>query len=169
MESLSWSAIRESQQQSAFQQFLKDYPGGTHSAEAQKRIADLEPRVQPPKPQAQASNPQREQELVLQLLDTYRAAYASKDLNGLTAIWVSMPRQSLEHLQNTFKLFKGIQVTLTSCSAPIITGDKAAVSCRQHLEFLVNDRETRPDDATIFFSLQKVNGKWLISSTTSTR
>jgi hypothetical protein len=167
MESLSWSAIRDSQQQSAIQQFLKDYPGGIHSAEAQKRIADLEPRVQAPKTETQVENPQRERDSVNQTLDTYRAAYSSRNLDEFGAIWVSLPRR--DQWQNTFKLSKRIQVTLASCSVPIITGDKATVSCRQRVEIVLNDGSISHDDKTIPFSLQKVDGKWLISSVSSAR
>jgi TolA-binding protein len=139
---------------SDFQQFLKSYPDSPHATEARQRIAALQAKLE----QQQQQNNQQDQKQILAALETYRIAYQAKDLNTLSEVWLTVPRSDL---QKTFKLADRIEVTLTP-STPAINGDGATVSSGQRIVIMVHGKAVSQNYATILFSLEKIQGHWLI-------
>ena len=171
MEDLAWTNVQSSSQQSDFLQFLKDYPDGRHAREAKDRSVAIEVKAQQAQLQAQQAHEQaqqlaqqqaqqRDREQVLQTMEDYQSAYRHKDLNGLVAVFPSLPRSKL---QIVFKDADKILVTL-SPSNPTITGDSATVVCRQKVEIVVHGKTVSTDDATISFSLKRTASRWVIES-----
>jgi len=150
----AWNSINNSAQMSDFQQFLKSYPDSPHATEARQRIAALQAKLE----QQQQQNNQQDQKQILAALETYRIAYQAKDLNTLSEVWLTVPRSDL---QKTFKLADRIEVTLTP-STPAINGDGATVSSGQRIVIMVHGKAVSQNYATILFSLEKIQGHWLI-------
>ena len=153
MESLSWNSIRDSAQPADLQQFLRDYPDSPHASEAKQRIATLQAKSQ------QQQSAQQDEKQILAALETYAAAYHAKDLNGLSNVWLTAPRTDL---QKTFKVADRIDVTLNP-STPSISGDAATVSCEQRIVIVIH-HQSFPNNATVVFSLSKLQGRWVIQS-----
>ncbi|MGC2300452.1 MAG: PEGA domain-containing protein, partial [Acidobacteriaceae bacterium] len=157
---VAWNSISSSAQISDFQQFLKNYPESSHAAEARQRIAALQAKLeqQQQQQQQQQQKNQQDEKQILAALESYRTAYQSKDLNALSEIWLTVPRSDL---QRTFKLADRIEVTLTP-SAPVITGDSATITSEQRIVIVVHGKAVSQNSATILFSLEKIQGHWLI-------
>ena len=151
----AWNSISNSAQISDFQQFLKNYPESSHATEARQRIAALQAKLEQ---QQQQQNTQQDEKQILAALETYRTAYQSKDLNTLSEIWLTVPRADL---QRTFKVADRIEVTLTP-SAPVINGDSATITSGQRIVIVVHGKAVSQNSATILFSLEKIQGHWLI-------
>ena len=172
MDEMTWSSVHDSTQLADLQRYLNDYPDGHHSAEARERINSLQKAqesakaqeaekaqaLQQTQQQAQKQAQQRDHDLVLQTLDAYRQAYEAKDLNALSAVWITAPRQNLEKV---FKLADKIRVGLTPESVTI-SGDTATISCHQRLEVTATSKNV--NERLVVFSLKKQQGKWVIES-----
>jgi len=152
----AWNSIGNSAQIADFQQFLRNYPDSPHAAEARQRIAALQAKLE----QQQQQKNQQDQKQILAALETYRAAYQAKDLNTLSEVWLTVPRSDL---QKTFKVADRIEVTLTP-STPAVNGDIATVTSGQRIVILVHGKAVSQNSATILFSLEKIQGQWLIRS-----
>jgi tetratricopeptide (TPR) repeat protein len=150
----AWTSISNSTQISDFQQFLKNYPDSPHATEARQRIAALQAKLE----QQQQQNTQQDEKQILAALEAYRTAYQAKDLNTLSEIWLTVPRSDL---QKTFKLADRIEVSLTP-STPVINGDSATITSGQRIVIEVHGRAVSQNNATILFSLEKIQGHWLI-------
>ena len=151
----AWTSISNSAQVSDFQQFLKNYPDSAHAAEARQRITALQAKLDQ---QQQQQKIQQDEKQILAALETYRTSYQAKDLNTLSEIWLTVPRSDL---QKTFKVADRIEVSLTP-STPAINGDSATVSCGQRIVIMVHGKAVSENSATILFSLEKIQGHWLI-------
>ena len=150
----AWTSISNSTQASDFQQFLKNYPDSPHATEARQRIAALQAKLE----QQQQQNAQQDEKQILAALETYRTAYQAKDLNALSEIWLTVPRSDL---QKTFKVADRIEVSLTP-GTPVINGDSATITCGQRIVIEVHGKPVSQNSATILFSLEKLQGHWLI-------
>jgi len=150
----AWTTISNSPQISDFQQFLKNYPDSPHATEARQRIAALQAKLE----QQQQQNAQQDEKQILAALETYRTAYQAKDLNTLSEVWLTVPRPDL---QKTFKLADRIEVSLTP-STPVINGDSATITSGQRIVIVVHGKAVSQNNATILFSLEKIQGHWLI-------
>ena len=172
MDDMTWNSVHDSSQLSDLQHYLNDYSDGHHSAEARERIGSLQKAqesakaqeaekaqaLQQTQQQAQKQAQQRDHDLVLQTLDAYRHAYEAKDVNALSAVWITAPRQNLEKV---FKLADKIRVGLTPESVTI-SGDTATISCHQRLEVTATSKNV--NERLVVFSLKKQQGKWVIES-----
>jgi serine/threonine-protein kinase len=154
----AWNNISNSAQIADFQQFLKSYPESSHAAEARQRIAALQAKLEQ---QQQQQKTQQDEKQILAALETYRTAYQTKDLNTLSEIWLTVPRSDL---QKTFKLADRIEVSLTP-STPVINGDSATVTAGQRIVIVVHGKAVSQNYATILFSLENIQGHWLIETT----
>ncbi len=172
MDEMTWNSVHDSAQLADLQHYLNDYPDGHHSEEARERISNLQKAqesakaqeaekaqaLQQTQQQAQKQAQQRDHDLVLQTLDAYRQAYEAKDVNALSAVWITAPRQNLEKV---FKLADKIRVGLTPESVTI-SGDTATISCHQRLEVTATSKNV--NERLVVFSLKKQQGKWVIES-----
>jgi hypothetical protein len=64
-------------------------------------------------------------------------------------------------LQKTFKVADRIEVSLTP-GTPVINGDSATITCGQRIVIEVHGKPVSQNSATILFSLEKLQGHWLI-------
>ena len=151
IENLAWESIRNSQNPGDFQRFVKEHPESMHVSEANGTIASLNAKANAPRQDDRAQ--------VMQVLDTYKAAFEAKDLNKLAAVWPGVPRNQL---QTTFQHAKAIRMSI-SPEAPNINGDSASVVCKQSVQILSQGQET-PIKTTVLFNLKKTQGKWAIDS-----
>jgi serine/threonine protein kinase len=151
IENLAWESIRNSQNPSDFQRFVKEHPESVHVSEANGTIASLNAKANAPQQDDRAQ--------VMQVLDAYKVAFEAKDLNKLAAVWPGVPRNQL---QTTFQHAKAIRVSI-SPEAPKINGDSASVVCKQSVQILSQGQET-PIKTTVLFNLKKTQGKWAIDS-----
>ena len=123
--------------------------------EQMPKIAALQAKLEQ---QQQQQNTQQDEKQILAALESYRTAYQAKDLNTLSEIWLTVPRADL---QRTFKEADRIEVTLTP-SAPVINGDSATITSGQRIVIVVHGKAVSQNSATILFSLEKIQGHWLI-------
>ncbi|HKR27809.1 MAG TPA: protein kinase [Acidobacteriaceae bacterium] len=153
MESISWNSVRDSAQAAELQQFLRNYPDSSHAPEISQRIAALQAKSQ------QQQTLQQDTKQILAAVETYRTAYQARDLKGLSNIWLTVPRSDLE---KTFKVADRIEVTVTP-SAPSVNGDTASVTAVQRIVIVIH-HQPFPNNATVLFSLSKLQGRWVIRS-----
>jgi serine/threonine-protein kinase len=148
----AWNGISSSTQVSDFQQFLKNYPDSPHASDARQRIAALQAKLE------QQQSAQQDEKQIFAALETYRTAYQGKDLNALSEIWLTVPRSDL---QKTFRLADRVQVSLTPAT-PVINGDSATISSGQRIVIVIHGKAVSQNDGTVLFSLEKIQGHWLI-------
>jgi serine/threonine-protein kinase len=155
IEDIEWNQIKTSQQPTDFQSFLDAHANGAHASEARTRIVELKA--------AADEVDRRKRELqdrqdIKQTLESYRSAYETKNLNRLIAIWPNIP---VAQFKKTFGAADKITVTLDE-NEPVISGDTATVNCGQTLEFVAGGKKTSLPTASRRFTLQKVQGRWII-------
>ena len=142
---IQWDKISGSSQVADFENFVKDYPGTKHFAEANDRINT--PKNHP------------DRDLILKVLDSYQSALNGKSpKKALEPIWPNPPKWLVDLISKA----DNIHVNLDK-GEPIIDGESAKVPCTQTMQFRASGKSqsfTQPR----LFRLGKDKGRWIILS-----
>ena len=99
---------------------------------------------------------------MLEALRNYAAAYNNRDAAAVRAIFPNVP--NFKEIQNSFKIFRSIQVSLVPEDAKI-SGETATVRCQRSTSFTDERGKKLPTQQdTITFGLRNVGGRWQIQS-----
>lgn len=137
-------------------------PAGTSRDDA--RPAEAPTASLPTKSGSTSAGAADHQPAVLAVLDAFAAAYNRRDLDGIAALWPSMPGEWRTSLTNSFRTFSSVDWTYTS-RAIEVSGDSAqariAVAVRSS-----GSRGTFNSSRNYLVDLRRQGGRWTIASMT---
>ncbi len=171
----AWQAV-DTSKKAALQDFLSRFGSGAHAPEARRVIAEIEKREADAiaaalrakelkdKEKAQPDRGSDDREAINRTLTAYQDAYNQMDLEKLSKVWPSMPKQTSSALKATFRSAKSMSVGLRMNAAPIINGDTATVVCERSLRQIMQDGKLLPSNGRVTIVLTRRSGSWFISS-----
>jgi hypothetical protein len=104
-----------------------------------------------------------ERQAISDLLSRYKSAYELKDMDGIRAVFPTIPADEESAMRNFLPAAKTIQLILDITDIQV-AGDSAKATARYQISFLPIDRAARQSSplVTIVFDLVKADGSWII-------
>ncbi len=155
LEQLDWSRVHDSNDAAQLQAFLSKYPNGQFAAAAHASLDKI--RVSADKSGA-------DRMAVLQTIRDYAAAYESKSVDKLTAVYPGLDKQQVKRLKDVFKTARSVKMTLEPKGDPQIKGDSATVICQRSAEYVYPEGPKKPPDDTVTIQLKKKGSSWVMES-----
>lgn len=99
------------------------------------------------------------------LVDRYRSAYSSLDVDAARAVWPKVDRRALSR---AFDQLAMQEFDFAACDVSL-DGDRASVGCSGNARYVpkVGNKTPRVDSRVWEFDLQKVDQRWRIESVVS--
>ena len=151
-EETAWKAVNL-KDRASLQAFLRQFPAGRHSSDAQHAIANIAPPANPIR-SADAT-------AITAVLQAYAAAWNTKDADGILAVRPSLGRQFVR------KALAGTQtmhMEITPTSPPKIQGDTATVVCKQKVDQTFAGGVEKHPETALTITLARRGNSWIIVS-----
>jgi len=168
LDDLAWNKATSAGKVDAFREYLRDFPGGRHSGEANNEIASLtpkpaQPKVDNPPNQPPPNIPQHvdDADAIRRALDEYQDAYQSRSIDKLRAIWPTISSSQAGNLEPMFRNSKQILAPYSILSEDI-SGDEARVGIQQLL--MINGKKTPLQPKMTIVLKRKSGSSWYIYS-----
>jgi tetratricopeptide (TPR) repeat protein len=125
LEAVVWKTTNKGDVTS-LQSYVRRFPAGRHTEEALSDIAHI---AEPPPPPP----PRDDRRAVRGLLEQYRHAYESKNVEELKKIWPGMTDSAVSGLRRVFRDARSVTMTCNIVEGPDIEGERATVKFTQSL------------------------------------
>ena len=147
---LDWAQTQAQGSPAALRQFLERYPGHPGAKQALQAVDAAE---------AAAST-----QSVLAVIARYGRAFSEKNLEALKAVRPSLTAEELRKMEQSFRLAKSVQMTLTPKQAPVVTGAAASVPCEMQVEMRMDRGSPPPVRQQVVISLVRTATDWVIDA-----
>lgn len=150
VEELDWAQTQAQGGQAALRQFLERYPGHPGAKQALQATEAAE---------AAAST-----QGVLAAITRYGKAFSEKNLEALKAARPSLTSEELRRMEQSFRMAKSVQMTLTPKQAPVMTGAAATVPCEMQVEMRMDRNSPPPVKQQVVVTLVRTASDWVIDT-----
>jgi TolA-binding protein len=166
LDDLIWAEESRKGDTASVKSYLSSYPSGKHKDEAVTQLARLAPPS--PAPQAPALQPPPvtpkvpdvadDSNAIRAVLDSYKAAYDTKNLDRLQELWPDMSPKQVSGLRTAFRDAGKVTLTYVITKGPEIAGNVAVVSFVQQI---ATHGEAK---SLVTMTLKKDGSAWRITS-----
>jgi hypothetical protein len=147
---LDWAQTQAQSSPAALRQFLERYPGHPGARQALQAAAAAET----------AASTQS----VLAVIARYGKAFSEKNLEALKAARPSLTAEELRKMEQSFRMAKSVQMTLTPKQAPVMTGAAASVPCEMQVEMRMDRSSPPPVKQQVVITLIRTASDWTIDA-----
>ena len=172
LDDLTWSQANHKGDTASLKAYLGSYPAGRHKDEATAQLARLAPAPAPPQapaplppvPPATPAIADNTDDLnaIHSVLDSYKSAYDTKDVDRLQQLWPDMTPKQVSGLRKAFHDAGNVTLTYVITKGPEVAGNAAVVTFEQQI------RTTAAAKSRVTMTLSKdgTQGKnsWRITS-----
>jgi hypothetical protein len=150
VEELEWAQTQEQGSRAALRQFLERYPGHPGARQALEA--------------AEAAEAAASTQSVLAVIARYGKAFSEKNLEGLKATRPSLTAEELRKMEQSFRMAKSLQMTLTPKQAPVVTGAAVSVPCEMQVEMRMDRSSPPPVKQQVVITLVRTGSDWVIET-----
>jgi hypothetical protein len=150
VEELDWAQTQAQGGPAALRQFLERYPGHPGAKQALRATEAAE---------AAAST-----QSVLAAITRYGKAFSEKNLEALKAARPSLTSEELRRMEQSFRMAKSVQMTLTPKQAPVMAGAAATVPCEMQVEMRMDRNSPPPVKQQVVVTLVRAASDWVIDT-----
>jgi hypothetical protein len=163
----AWKAVN-GRDKASLTAYLRDYPKGSHTKEAQDAVGEIDRRL------AADAAAEREKETranaadrdaVLAAVRVYEQAYNSRRIERLTQVWTNMPKKRQDAIRDQFRASTSLAYSLSADGSPAVRGDTAILECKQTVNLTGRGdgaRESMSDRVVV--TLSRTASGWIIKS-----
>jgi len=165
IEEIDWAGVNK-QDANAIRAFLQRHPSGTQTATANAALAVIVGAQAAAQAAAQqAERLAADRRAVRQALTQFEQAYGSKNIQAITAMWPSIPRDTADTFRKAFGASRSLSMQLKVLGEPEIMGDAASVSCERTTQ-QVFDGGGKPlvNQNSVRVRLRRNGASWLIDA-----
>ena len=163
LEQLDWEATSKADKGS-LAAFLAKHSNGTFAQEARNEVARLDKTALAETERRQgAQQLASERAAIREVLNNLAAAYDSKDVSRIGALWPTMPPGNLRELRAQFRNFRSFHVTIQPLAEAEIARDAAHIQCSYSSE-VVDQAGPHTVRRTVTIGLVRTSGRWFIDS-----
>ena len=141
-----WVRDRHSDSLADLQAYLSKYPQGRYVQSARELVTR-----------------RKDEKQIRDIVEQYAAAYNRKDIDGLIALWPTLPPVTQQRTRGLFKAAKSLNLTLSIGDAQI-AGESAVVTCRRTRDVVRSDEAGGHTEDQIVFRMSKHGDHWTIES-----
>ena len=149
-EELDWAQTQAQSSPAALRQFLERYPGHPGARQALQA--------------AEAAETAASTQSVLAVIARYGKAFSEKNLEALKAVRPSLTAEELRKMEQSFRIAKSVQMTLTPKQVPVMTGAAASVPCEMQVEMRMDRSSPPPVKQQVVITLIRTASDWIIDA-----
>lgn len=102
---------------------------------------------------------------ITDVLKRLEAAYASREIQQVRAVWPRLPGDQRARAEELFQQSRSVALNLDMVGTPRITGDRAIVQSRVRLDNqLRSNSKSSPAGGEAAITMVRANGIWVIES-----
>jgi hypothetical protein len=113
---------------------------------------------------AEAAEAAASTQSVLAVIARYGKAFSEKNLEGLKATRPSLTAEELRKMEQSFRMAKSLQMTLTPKQAPVVTGAAVSVPCEMQVEMRMDRSSPPPVKQQVVITLVRTGSDWVIET-----
>lgn len=147
---LDWEQTQALGSPAALRQFLERYPAHPGAKQALQA--------------ADAAEAAASTQSVLAVIARYGKAFNEKNLEALKAVRPSLTADELRKIEQSFRMAKSVQMSLTPKQAPVVTGTAASVPCEMQVEMRMDRSSPPPVKQQVVITLVRTASDWIIDA-----